>query len=80
MKSDTAAQIAAHIVDFESLPTLDERLNAFKYAYQSIMALVDVEIVIDDKKNIKGTTGPRKIPIVSQTDIAARIEQTKYKE
>jgi len=46
MKSDTAAQIAAHIVDFESLSTLDERLNAFKYAYQSIMALVDVSDVM----------------------------------
>jgi hypothetical protein len=80
MKSDTAAQIAAHIVDFESLSTLDERLNAFKYAYQSIMALVDVSAVIEEKKQVKGTTGPRKIPIISQADIAGRIQNPQPKE
>lgn len=79
MKPEVAAQIAAHIVDLDSLHTLDERLSAFKYAYQSIMAL-DETLVIEEKKSIKGTTGPRKIPIISQTEIAARIEQTNTKE
>ena len=75
MKPEAAAQVSVQILGLHSYANLDETLNAFKYIYQTVMGVDTVSVPSDT--NIRGTAGPRKIPIVSQADIVSRIQQSK---